>query len=177
MTAPIELDSRALLEEPALNSPALDSSAICSDVGSATLERDDIVLRDRHGRRILSYGPAGITLLAEDGDLVLAAPRGKVRIDAASGFEVSTPARASITAREFVTRCSDAIHHAGRFELRAERMFERARDSYREVEGLVQLRAGRLRQLIDGASQLLSKRASITCEEDVSIDGQRVLLG
>jgi hypothetical protein len=168
-----------------------DLPILRSDAGSAALEDDCIILRDRRGRRVLSFGPEGITLLAEEGDLVLAAPRGRVVIDADGGVEVSTrgriaasaevaelsTTRVGLRAAELVTRCADVVHHVGRLEVQAQRIFERARDAYREVDGLVQLRAGRLRQLVDGASQLVSKRAAIVCEEDVSIDGQRVLLG
>jgi hypothetical protein len=48
---------------------------------------------------------------------------------------------------------------------------------YREVEGLLQTRAERLRSVVRGAYQLFAKRTQIVAEEDASVDGKRVLLG
>jgi hypothetical protein len=45
------------------------------------------------------------------------------------------------------------------------------------VDGLVHVQAGRMRQLVDGAFDLLGRRVTIASDDDVSIDGKRVFLG
>jgi len=50
----------------------------------------------------------------------------------------------------------------------ADRIFERARDIYRDVEGLLQTRAERVRTLATGAYQLFAKRVNVVAEEDAA---------
>lgn len=141
-----------------------------SDGSSAQLEDDTIVVRDRRGRPILSFGPDGVTLTAADGDLTLAAPNGRVVIEAGTDLDVAAKRRLSL-------RAEQVAQTVGRWELQAHRIAERAVDVYRHVDGLVHTQAGRVRQIVDGAHQLVAKRASVTCDEEVSIDGNRILLG
>ncbi|MCA9621479.1 MAG: DUF3540 domain-containing protein [Myxococcales bacterium] len=161
-----------------------------SDGSSASLEDDTIVVRDRRGRPILRFGADGVTLEAAEGDLTLAAPKGRVVIRAAEEVDLATrrlaveaddaelrTTRASLVAERVVSHCMDLAQQVGRWELRAERIAEWADDVYRHAEGLTQLRTGRLRQLVDGAYQVVAKRAQVTCDEDVSLDGNRILLG
>jgi hypothetical protein len=150
------------------------------------------VLRDRDGTALVTYEPGrGLSVSAPSGDLRLSAPRGRVIIDA--GEDIALSARgaldvqadtshwqsreARITAEQLVTRCEQIAQVVGRWELRAQRVVETATDVYREVEGLAQTRAGRVRELVAGAYQLFAGRASIAADEDASIDGKRVLLG
>jgi hypothetical protein len=62
-------------------------------------------------------------------------------------------------------------------EVRAERLIERAKDAYLEVDGLLQTRARRARSIIREAYQLVSERTSLVSKKETSIDGERVLLG
>lgn len=66
---------------------------------------------------------------------------------------------------------------AGRRELVAERVVERATDVYRQVSGLLQTTASRARTLVEGDHDLCAGRTNISSNEDTSIDGKRVLLG
>jgi hypothetical protein len=123
---------------------------------SAEVDGERLVLRDTRGCIVVVYdaerGTAQIT--APKGDLVLSAPHGKI----------------ALKARE--VECE-----AGRIDLRADRIFERARDIYRDVEGLIQTRAERVRTLATGAYQLFAGRVNVLAEEDAAVDGKRVLLG
>jgi hypothetical protein len=123
---------------------------------SAETEGERLVVRDARGAIVVVYDAERGTaeIAAPAGDLVLSAPQGKI----------------ALRAREI--ECE-----AGRFELRAERIFEHARDVYREVEGLLQTRAERVRTLARGAYQLFAKRVNVAAEEDAAVDGKRVLLG
>ncbi|KYF76632.1 hypothetical protein BE11_41125 [Sorangium cellulosum] len=80
-------------------------------------------------------------------------------------------------AERIATTAAHIAATAGRMEIQAERLIERARDAYREVDGLLQTRARRARSLIREAYQLVSERTSMVSKKETSIDGERVLLG
>jgi hypothetical protein len=65
---------------------------------------------------------------------------------------------------------------AGVMELRAGRMVERLRDSFREVEGLSQTRAERVRVVAKDAFQVQSHRATIKAEDDLALMGEKIHL-
>jgi hypothetical protein len=72
---------------------------------------------------------------------------------------------------------SSAAFAVGHWELRAERVVERITDVYRNVDGLLETRAKRLRTLVATTLELFGRRTTITSEKDTRIDGERVLLG
>jgi hypothetical protein len=163
-----------------------ESGASASANGSA------IEVRDASGALVVSYDAAtGETrLVAPGGDLVLAA-RGKVRVEAGSDLDLraagevrSTSTRVSVHATEGEVNAerlsvTAAEHRAlvGRWELRAQRVIEQVVDAYRDVDGLLQTRAGRMRTLVKGAFRVLAERTDLLSREDAVIDGKRVLLG
>ena len=123
--------------------------------------------RRAHRGLIATVHEGGVELRVAEGDLTLSAP-GRIVVRAG---EVETAADVvRTTATEVVTR-------AGRLEIDAGRLVERAGDTYRHVDGLAELQAGRARTLIEGAHQLAAGRTSVTSTEDTVIDGKRVLLG
>jgi len=135
----------------------------------ATVEGDEIVVRDPRGEIVVRYdGARGETRVVASGDLVVDAGRGKVRIAGAS---------IELEAERLDARLTQAVFEVGAWELSAERIVERAADAYHEVSGLLRTRAGRMRTLVRGAVQLFGRRTDIASEEDTSIDGKRVLLG
>jgi hypothetical protein len=127
---------------------------------SAECRGEEIVLRDRKGAVIVVFDAASGRAEIHARSLAL------------SGEEVTIDAKTRLTlgAPEVAVR-------AGKWELAAERVLERAADVYREVDGLLQTRAGRARTLVKGLYQLFGNRVSVRSEEDASIDGKRVLLG
>jgi hypothetical protein len=124
----------------------------------ATAEADGerLVVRDSRGSIVVVFDAERGTaeIVAPGGDLVLSAPTGSIRM-----------------------RAAEIVCDAGRYDLRAERIFERARDVYREVEGVVHTRAGRVRTLARDVVQVFAKRLNLAAEEDATVDGERVLLG
>jgi len=167
---------------------------------SATVEGDTLVVRDPRGEIVVKYDAAtgSATIAAPGGDLRLAAPSGKVVIDAGTDLELSARAKTSIHSVELeadadlthlrskaLDLASGAIQASaqtvvigvGRWNMTAERVIEKATDVFRNIEGVIETRAGRLRSLIRGATQMRSGTTSITSKEDTSVDGRRVLLG
>ncbi|XXX80606.1 DUF3540 domain-containing protein [Sorangium sp. So ce134] len=194
---------------------------------TASADGSEIAIRDASGAVVVTYDAAtgAARVAAPAGDLTLAAPRGKVVVEAATdvelrarrdvrhraarrvaceagegggpgvvvertGVRVAAPAvdvtsdraslhatEATVLAERIATTAAQIASTAGRMEIQAERLIERARDAYREVDGLLQTRARRARSLIREAYQLVSDRTSLVSKKETSIDGERVLLG
>ena len=163
-------------------------------------EPADHVLRDENGRVLARYEPetGALHLSVAEGDLVLSAPKGRVRIAAGTDLELCAEERAhlhapaidvtsdvatlhggevSIVANMIRTTADEIATTAARWERRATRILEYATELYGEYEGGVHTRADSVRTIVNAAYQLLAKRASIASEEDTTIDGKRVLLG
>lgn len=68
-------------------------------------------------------------------------------------------------------------HEVGLLETRAERIVEKAQESWRETEGLSQTRAGRLRLVARGALQAIGEETLIKAREGVKIKGEKIYLG
>jgi len=58
-----------------------------------------------------------------------------------------------------------------------DRVIERAKDTYRHVEGLAELQANRTRTLVEDTCRTIAEKTTIVSEDDTLIDGKRVLLG
>lgn len=71
----------------------------------------------------------------------------------------------------------DARLTLGRLETVAKTMVQTAQDLYRRVEGLSELKAGRVRALVKGTWHTRSRNTVMTAEQDVSIDGEKIHLG
>lgn len=144
---------------------------------SARVEDGSIVVRSADGSIVLTHDPErGETRLCQPaGDLVLEAPAGTMRLKAKElEFEAE-----QITQRadRVLTVASHIGWSADRWELRVNRIKERAREVYRDVDEVLSTRAGRLRTVVRTSAQLLAKRTTIRSKEDTSIDGRQVLLG
>jgi hypothetical protein len=122
---------------------------------SASIEGERIALRDAAGRLLLTLdGATGELRLEAERDLRLSAPEGRVVVEA-SAMDLSV----------------------GHYELRAERIIERAADVFRTAEGILETRARHARTLVSRTLELFGRRTTIASEEDTRIDGKRVLLG
>jgi hypothetical protein len=64
-----------------------------------------------------------------------------------------------------------------RCETLAETVIAKAKNVYRTVEELSQLKTGRLRNLVSRTYQLRSKTTLMKAEEDFNIDGEKINLG
>jgi hypothetical protein len=156
---------------------------------SATLTRgavDAEVLRvvDAEGRLLFEHNTSTrvTVIVAPEGDLELRAPRGKVKIVAAEGFELEAPSvhakvgEARVEGRTLSATFDRLKTAAGVVETSAGRILERAKNVYREVEELSQTRAGRLRLVAEKTVSLLGQRAVVKAKEDVKIKGDKVYL-
>lgn len=144
----------------------LAPGALEVDGARATVEDGQIVLRGDDGGWIARYDAKdGVTLSAPE-KLRLAAPEIEIEADALTQ-----------RVRQLVTEADQVAISADRWSLRANRIRERAKDVFRDVESLLQVRAGTLRSIARGGMSLFAHRTSIRSEKDTAVDGERVLLG
>jgi hypothetical protein len=85
--------------------------------------------------------------------------------------------KVAVIAHAIATTADRVAVTAADYEVAAERIVERARDSYREILGLAEERVGRVRALVRDVYALTSRRTVMTSSEETSIDGSRILLG
>jgi hypothetical protein len=81
------------------------------------------------------------------------------------------------TARRILGRVEHVRLVAGKLERFANLVIEKTRDVYTTVDGLVQLKAGRLRTLLDGTYHFKAKRAYMKAQEDFKINADKIHLG
>jgi hypothetical protein len=86
-------------------------------------------------------------------------------------------AKATLVARSIAVTAEKLAHNVEHWELRADKIVERARESLRDVRELAQTTAGRARALVHGLYSLRTGRTSLLSREETSIDGERILLG
>jgi hypothetical protein len=83
----------------------------------------------------------------------------------------------SLVAHEVANTVKHWAANVEHYELVADRLVERSRNSVREVAELLQTSAGRARHLVRTTFSLRSRRSVLRSKKDTSIDGKRILLG
>jgi hypothetical protein len=137
---------------------------------SASVDGDRIALRDAEGRVVVTLdGATGELSLSAEKDLRLAAPSGRVLVEAATEVRLQGASLA--------VSAAEAVLAVGHYELHAERIIERTTDALRTASGLVETRAKHARMIVERTLELFGRRTTVASEEDTRIDGKRVLLG
>ncbi len=108
-----------------------------------------------------------LELSTEDGDIELRSAR-IVRIRGGA---------IEMNSNVLMIRAASARWIVNRLESLVETLVEKARNTYRTVEQLTQLRAGRMRTLVDQTFQFKSRKVLLKSEEDFKIRGERIHLG
>jgi hypothetical protein len=147
---------------------------------------------------ILEREDQGPTSLAFDGDVDLRAREGRLRLAAQEGIDlVSAKDTALISAQLSVNSVQGevSIQHLSFFgnflqgqiqkikligqacDSVLERVSQKVKRCYRRVEELEQLTAGQLNYRVNKLMSLRGKYSVLTAEEDVRIDGDKILMG
>jgi len=153
------------------------------DAADGSLEisapRGDLKLKSLAGRVSID-GAAGVDLSSAKSSVGVTEAGVRVKAPAvnlrAEQTEVRTE-RAGVEVGVFAGRGEKVSWVVERYELQARRLVERAQTAWRDVEGLLQTRAGRVRTLVKESLQMLAERTHIASKQDTSVDGKRVLLG
>lgn len=181
-----------------------DSSILRTDDGTtATIEtvegRERLCVRDAAGQLVFEYAHGTMRVVAPSGDLELSAPQGTVRISGRDGVDlragtetraqltnnsvsIQTPhtsletERATVIAKRLTQTINTLATTVAVLETRAGRIVERAKNVYREVDELAQLKAGRIRNVAVKAFQVLSESLTMKAEKDAKIKGEKIYL-
>ncbi|MDK2957169.1 MAG: hypothetical protein PWQ57_2665 [Desulfovibrionales bacterium] len=131
---------------------------------------------------------AGVSLTAAQGELLLAAD--KVRLAGRESVNLAGP-EVSVAAERHTIRTTAVSLVAGLAEFHlgaargvsrvvdwtADRISQRCKRLYKNVEDFEESRVGRLRQLVRRTFTLRANQADIKAEDRVKIDGERIHLG
>lgn len=132
--------------------------------------------------------PGGARFVTQEGSLRI---EGRdVDIAASAGLRARTPrftleaghgdlrfGHANASAGSFTSVIGELRLFARDFSAQVGRLVHKARSSFRTVEELDDLRAGRTRWEVEGHAQLHARQATVLAEGTVKIDGQRIDLG
>jgi len=98
--------------------------------------------------------------------LELTAKRGVMRIATAEYFGIALNCT--------IERVHSVVE---KFESIADRIIQRVKDSYRQVDGLDQTKARRVRTLVEDAHYTKAGQVYVLADDDVTIDGNKIRLG
>lgn len=131
---------------------------------------DVLSVRDARGRLLVEVREDGtLTLHVAEGDLVLRAETGRVRIEGSEGVHIAGP-RVTLETRHL-------RQIVGVLETHARRIIEKAKDSYRDVEGLSQTRAGQVRIVARKTFRALAERVRMRAAKDAKVQADKIYLG
>ena len=134
--------------------------------------------------------PAGdLEVATKEGDIAFTSAKG-IRFYSQTAIEMKSPdlginARrgdiqievAKYQGKQFLGRVKNVRVVMKRLETLADNVIAKAKNAYRTVEGLTQLRTGRLRTLVEATYQLKSRKAMLKAEEDFKVRAEKIYLG
>lgn len=181
------------------------ASVATSDGSRAVVERDEagderLAVRDGRGVLLFEYSPGASRCVvhAPTRDLVLRADEGSIDLVAAQGIRLRGEELVTVETETLRTKASraeveldEAMVTAGVLtssfrrvrqtvdilETSAGRIVERARETYREVEGLAQVRAERIRHVAERTVHVLATHTLFKAREDLKLKGEKIHLG
>jgi hypothetical protein len=98
-------------------------------------------------------------------------------VDVTSKTARLATSRATVLARSIAVTAESLAQTVVKYELTAERLVEKTKDSFRDASDLAQTRAGRLRMIVKDVLSMHARRSVLVSEDETSIDGKKVLLG
>lgn len=130
------------------------------------------------------------TLTIPDGDLDLRSNKGSINIQAAKGVSINSSEFTLDSAKGNI-KITEANYQGlklgatvertklllGKVTSKVGRIIEKAKNVYRQVDNLNQIKAGRMKTVISGSYHLKSERIVEKAEKEVSIDGEKINLG
>lgn len=158
---------------------------LCAPEGRVVIESAlDIALRsgrDMHietARRFevatpSSSGTPAMSLSLDAKRAVLHAPH----VEVTSKTARLATSRATVLARSIAVTAESLAQTVVKYELTAERLVEKTKDSFRDASDLAQTRAGRLRTIVKDVLSMHARRSVLVSTDETSIDGKKVLLG
>lgn len=129
-------------------------------------------------------------ITVEKGDLELCTEQGSVKIHSAKDIEMKSStttleaakgvfniADGAFSGVRFTASIAQSKLILGKLNTSVGRLIEKAKNVYRQVENLNQLKAGRMRTRVKGSYHLKGESLNQKAEKDVRIDGEKINLG
>lgn len=190
--------SQARESAVAASCAARDGSEAALVVGDQGEER--LQVRDGRGVLLFEYVPdvSRCLVYAPTGDLVLRTPHGRIDLEAAEGVRIRSGSEIEVEAETLRTKAGAAEVTVGEarisgktltstfhrvrqtvdvLETTAGRVVERARETYREVEGLAQIRADRIRLVAERTFHVMGTHTLLKARKDLKLKGDKIHLG
>lgn len=195
-TAPLKADDRVLITgdsngelyvigviwpcQPATETPTVlrTNNGAYAALSCLQQESERVQVYSPRNELVFEYDPVGekarvsiahgcLELRTEDGDIELQSAQ-DVRIEGRT---------IEMNSHGLNVKAASARWIVDRMETLAGTLVEKARNSYRTVEQLAQLRTGRMRTLVNQTFQFKSRKAFLKSEEDFKIKGEKIHLG
>ncbi len=157
---------------------------LCAPEGRVVIESAlDVALRSGRDVRIEAARRFEVTTDAASSSatrLSLDATRATLRaphVEVTSKSARLATSRATVLARSIAVTAENLAQTLVKYELTAERLVERTKDTFRDASDLAQTRAGRLRTIVKDVFSMHARRSVLVSTDETSIDGKKVLLG
>jgi len=111
-----------------------------------------------------------------EGDVVLNAENGNIKLNAAKEVEING-SDVSLTSKRLSIKSFFADLVIARMETQTDTIIESAKNVYRTVKELTQLRAGRRRVFVDETYQVNADKVLLRSENDVKVKAEKIHLG
>ena len=103
---------------------------------------------------------------------------GVIQVTSASPrYQVRWRFAKAMVARTIATTAEELAQSVVKYELKAERLVEKTRDTFRDAADLAQTRVGRMRTIVKDVLSMHARRSVLVSTDETSIDGKKVLLG
>jgi len=126
-----------------------------------------------------------------DGDLELVTPRGDIRLVSSGAIRMTSASDVSVTTPQMTIHAAESrfignslwtqwrsVHvKAGTLNAVVDTVIEKAKNVFRTITDLCQLRAGRMHSVVEGGLHAKAKHVDLTAEQNVRIDGKEIHLG
>jgi hypothetical protein len=168
--------ARVTPEAGDLELAAPSGSLVLRAAGAVAVEGGSVALRSRSGIGLVVEDTAGASrsILALEGDTArIVAPT----LDVAARRASLQAEDARVTSRHLLAEAASLRVVAGHVQTLAKTVVAKAQNLYRTVEELCELRAGRVRALVDGTYHLKARDAVLRADRDVDVDGEKIRLG
>lgn len=141
-----------------------------------TIDSDEkLELRSHRGLELRAESPSG----SDSATIVINPDRigtSAAELLVAAGRAQLAAAQAVLTATDLQTTVARAQHVARVVETKAHRIVEQSKDSFREVERVAQVKAGRLRSIARTSAQVLAERVLVRSKKDLKLRGEKIYL-
>lgn len=169
------ISSPVLSEQQVLKSASGAYAALSNSVSSSD---KNIQVYSPRDELLFEYDPVKgkAKVNVRKGDLELCAEDGDIRLSASNTVQINGHA-IDMNSNRLTANVSYAKLVFNRLETIADTLVEQAKNVYRTVAQLTQLRTGRMRTLVDETYQFKANKAFMKSEDDFKIKGEKIYLG